>query len=154
MRTLDLDGAHVLIVDDEPDARELLRAMLANTGARISEADTAAEALRIFAEDRPDILLADVAMPVQDGYSLMRSDSRPSRRRRQPGVCSGRLGLRAPRGPAARAEGRLQRSRLQAGASPTICSTHSSASGCRARRAWVRPRPDASNRKSETPKYT
>ncbi len=72
-RTLDLEGTHMLIVDDEPDARELLRVMLADTGARISEADTAAEALRIFAEDRPDIILADVAMPGQDGYSLMRT---------------------------------------------------------------------------------
>jgi signal transduction histidine kinase/CheY-like chemotaxis protein len=72
-RTLDLEGAHILIVDDEPDARDLLRAMLAHTGARISEADSAADALRVFTEDRPDIMLADVAMPLQDGYSLMRT---------------------------------------------------------------------------------
>ena len=71
--TLDLDGTHVLIVDDEPDARELLRAMLSSTNARISEADNAAEALRIYTEDRPDIILADVAMPGQDGYTLMRA---------------------------------------------------------------------------------
>ena len=63
----------MLIVDDEPDARELLRVMLATTGARISEAETAAEALRIYSEDRPDIILADVAMPGQDGYTLMRA---------------------------------------------------------------------------------
>ena len=73
VRALDLEGAHILIVDDERDARDLLRTMLANTGARISEADSANEALRVFAEDRPDIMLADVAMPVQDGYSLMRT---------------------------------------------------------------------------------
>ena len=72
-RAVDLDGLHVLIVDDKPDARELLRAMLDNTGARISEAQTAAEALRICSEDRPDIMLADVAMPGQDGYALMRA---------------------------------------------------------------------------------
>ncbi len=72
-RSLDLAGAHVLIVDDEPDARALLRAMLADTGARISEADSADEALRIFAEDRADILLADVAMTAQDGYALVRA---------------------------------------------------------------------------------
>ena len=67
------DPVRVLIVDDETDARALLRAMLADTGARISEADSADEALRIFAEDRPDILLADVAMPAQDGYALVRA---------------------------------------------------------------------------------
>jgi signal transduction histidine kinase/CheY-like chemotaxis protein len=72
-RTIDLEGAHILIVDDEFDARELLRAMLAGTGARISEAQSATEALRMFASDRPDILLADVAMPGEDGYALMRA---------------------------------------------------------------------------------
>jgi signal transduction histidine kinase/CheY-like chemotaxis protein len=70
---LDVDGAHVLIVDDEADARELLRVMLSNSDARISEAENAAEALRIYSEDRPDIILADVAMPGQDGYSLIRA---------------------------------------------------------------------------------
>ena len=72
-RTLDLDGTHVLVVDDERDARELLRVMLSGSGARISEAETAAEALRIYSEDRPGIILADVAMPRQDGYWLMRA---------------------------------------------------------------------------------
>jgi signal transduction histidine kinase/CheY-like chemotaxis protein len=71
-RALDLESTHVLIVDDEADARELLRLMLADTGARISEAKTASEALRIYSEDRPDIILADVAMPERDGYSLIR----------------------------------------------------------------------------------
>jgi CheY-like chemotaxis protein len=72
-RTLDLEGVHVLIVDDDGDARELLRTMLATTGARISEADSARNTLRLVAEDRPDIILADVAMPGQDGYSMMRA---------------------------------------------------------------------------------
>ncbi len=72
-RTLDLEGAHVLIVDDERDARELVRAMLANTGARISESDSAGEALRLINEDPPDIMLADIAMPGQDGYTFMRA---------------------------------------------------------------------------------
>jgi CheY-like chemotaxis protein len=72
-RSLDLDGAHVLIVDDEPDARGLLRVMLSHTSARISDAQSAAEALRMYSQDRPDIILADVAMPGQDGYALMRA---------------------------------------------------------------------------------
>jgi signal transduction histidine kinase/ActR/RegA family two-component response regulator len=72
-RKLDLEGTHVLIVDDEPDARELLRVMLTSTSARITEAESAAEALRVYSEDRPDIILADVAMPGQDGYALMRA---------------------------------------------------------------------------------
>ena len=72
-RKVDLRGTHVLIVDDEPDARELLRVMLSSSSARITEADSAAEALRVYSEDRPDIILADVAMPGQDGYSLIRA---------------------------------------------------------------------------------
>jgi CheY-like chemotaxis protein/two-component sensor histidine kinase len=71
-RALDLHNVHVLIVDDQADARELLRAMLAGTGARISEAAAAEQALQLIAADRPDILLADVAMPRRDGYSMMR----------------------------------------------------------------------------------
>jgi CheY-like chemotaxis protein len=63
----------VLIVDDEPDARELVRVMLATTGARVSEAESAGEALRVYSADRPDIILADVAMPDQDGYALLRA---------------------------------------------------------------------------------
>jgi signal transduction histidine kinase/CheY-like chemotaxis protein len=72
-RTLDLERTHVLIVDDEPDARELLRVMLSSSSARISEAASAADALRIYSEDRPDIVLADIAMPGQDGYALIRT---------------------------------------------------------------------------------
>jgi len=62
-----------MIVDDERDSRDLLRAMLASTQARVTEAASAQEALRLIARDRPDIILADIAMPNQDGYSLMRA---------------------------------------------------------------------------------
>jgi signal transduction histidine kinase/DNA-binding NarL/FixJ family response regulator len=71
-RTIALIDKHVLIVDDQPDARELLRAMLEPTGARISEAGSADEALKSIADDAPDLLLADVAMPHRDGYALIR----------------------------------------------------------------------------------
>ncbi len=72
-RLPDLEGTHILVVDDHEDARQLLRAMLSDTGARISEADSAARAFKIMIEDRPDIILADVAMPEQDGYTMMRA---------------------------------------------------------------------------------
>ena len=72
-RQVDLEGAHILIVDDEPDARDLLRAMLATTGAHISAAESAGDALRVVELDPPDILLVDLAMPVQDGYAFMRA---------------------------------------------------------------------------------
>ena len=72
-RTPDLKDKHILVVDDDRDGRDLLRAMLASTGARISEAASANEALRIIGESRTDIMLADIAMPGKDGYSLIRT---------------------------------------------------------------------------------
>ncbi len=90
--------------------------MLATTGARISEADSARNALRLFAEDRPDIILADVAMPGQDGYSMMRALRGLPDLRRRAGSRRGDLRLRPPRGQAARVEVGLQRSRRKAGA--------------------------------------
>ena len=72
-RLPELEGTHILVVDDHEEARQLLRAMLAETGVRISEADSAARAFKIMIEDRPDIILADVAMPEQDGYTMMRA---------------------------------------------------------------------------------
>jgi CheY-like chemotaxis protein len=77
-----LNDVHVLIVDDRADARELLRAMLAPTGARLTEASSAEQALKSIAADPPDLLLADVAMPRRDGYSLIREvRHRPDGRR-------------------------------------------------------------------------
>jgi len=70
---LDLSGVQVLIVDDEADARDLLKMMLADTGAQIREASSAAEAIQMVESDPPDILLSDVGMPVRDGYSMMRA---------------------------------------------------------------------------------
>jgi len=69
---VDLDGVNVLIVDDEPDARDLLRTMLAGTGARIAEAGSVEEALRSISSNAPHIVLGDVAMPGRDGYSMIR----------------------------------------------------------------------------------
>ena len=67
-----LAGLRVLIVDNEADARALMRAVLEGCGASVSEADSAAEALRCVQTDRPDVLLSDIAMPTEDGYSLIR----------------------------------------------------------------------------------
>jgi len=81
-RAIFLNDVHVLIVDDRADARELLRAMLTPTGARLSEASSAEQALKLIAADPPDLMLADVAMPRRDGYSLIRElRDRPEGRR-------------------------------------------------------------------------
>jgi signal transduction histidine kinase len=67
-----LAGLRVLIVDNEPDARALMRAVLEGCGAVVDEADSAAVALRALQLHRPDVLLSDIAMPGEDGYGFIR----------------------------------------------------------------------------------
>ena len=68
-----LRGKRVLVVDDDPDAREVLRAMLENAGATVATTASAVETRAIIARMRPDLLIADIGMPGEDGYSLIRS---------------------------------------------------------------------------------
>jgi signal transduction histidine kinase/ActR/RegA family two-component response regulator len=67
-----LDGLHVLIVDDEEDARLLLQTALIQYGADVTIAATAAAAVAAFDARQPDILLSDIGMPFEDGYALIR----------------------------------------------------------------------------------
>ncbi len=66
-----LDGLRILVVDDEADARELIATILANRGGNVRCCVSAAEALQAFEEWNPDVLVSDVGMPVEDGYSLI-----------------------------------------------------------------------------------
>jgi CheY-like chemotaxis protein len=63
----------VLVVDDEPDAREIVRRLLAGHGAEPECASSAREALAAFRKMRPDVIISDIGMPEQDGYDLIRS---------------------------------------------------------------------------------
>ena len=65
-------GVRVLVVDDEPDARALLRRLFEERDAVVSTASSAAEALLVLQAQRPDVLVSDVGMPNEDGYSLIR----------------------------------------------------------------------------------
>jgi signal transduction histidine kinase/ActR/RegA family two-component response regulator len=72
-----LDGLHVLVVDDEADAREMLVKVLEGVGARVTTAASAADALMILGdatkkENDADVLVSDIGMPGQDGYDLIR----------------------------------------------------------------------------------
>jgi signal transduction histidine kinase len=67
-----LEGISVLIVDNEPDARALMRTVLEETGASVAEAETAQMALESIMRSPPDVLLSDIAMPGEDGYALIR----------------------------------------------------------------------------------
>jgi CheY-like chemotaxis protein len=70
--TVSLTGLHVLVVDDEADARELLRRLLGEQGCEVAAASSAAEALALLAKRPCEVLLADIGMPGTDGYDLMR----------------------------------------------------------------------------------
>ena len=67
-----LDGLTVLIVDDEPDTRAMLKAGLARCGAQIVAAASANEAFAAIDGDLPDLLISDIGMPGVDGYELIR----------------------------------------------------------------------------------
>jgi PAS domain S-box-containing protein len=68
---LRLDGVRVLVVDDRQDDRELLALMLSRQGAEVRLAQSAAEALGLLGTWRPDVLVSDIEMPGQDGYSFI-----------------------------------------------------------------------------------
>lgn len=67
-----LTGLSVLVVDDEADARELLRRLLAERGCDVATACSAEEALPLLAAGPCDVLLTDIGMPGTDGYELLR----------------------------------------------------------------------------------
>lgn len=70
--TTRLDGLNILVVDDEPDACEVLGVLLEQCGARVTIANSAAEALLLINERVPDVLVSDIAMPDEDGYQLIK----------------------------------------------------------------------------------
>ncbi|MCA1632752.1 MAG: response regulator [Acidobacteria bacterium] len=67
----ELDGLRVLVVDDEADTCELLQFILEGCGARVKTASSAAAALEAVAEEAFDVLISDIGMPDEDGYSLI-----------------------------------------------------------------------------------
>ncbi len=67
-----LKGVRVLVVDDEPDAREILAEVLRGDGAEVELAGSVAAALARFDEWRPDVLVSDIGMPGEDGHALIR----------------------------------------------------------------------------------
>jgi signal transduction histidine kinase len=69
---LKLEGLRVLVVDDEPDTRAVISAVIATAGAEVRTCASAYEALEALADWKPDVLMSDIGMPGEDGYSLIR----------------------------------------------------------------------------------
>ena len=72
LECLNLAGVKVLVVDDEEDARLLVKRLLEDRQARVRTAGSATEAMELFRAEKPDVLVSDIGMPQEDGYSLIR----------------------------------------------------------------------------------
>jgi len=59
----------ILVVDDQPDNRQIIRDMLAPTDYEITEAENGELALAAIAKQRPDLILMDIQLPIMDGYT-------------------------------------------------------------------------------------
>jgi signal transduction histidine kinase len=71
-RPHDVEGMRVLVIDDEPDARELIKALLESCHVDVTTAASAAEGFELLQSGRPDVVLSDIAMPGEDGLSFIR----------------------------------------------------------------------------------
>src|SRR5689334_15223 len=65
------DGLRVLLVDDEAEAREIISTVITRTGGEVTACKSASEALAMLLEWKPDVILSDIAMPDEDGYSFI-----------------------------------------------------------------------------------
>ena len=67
-----LEGVSVLVVEDDDDARELVATILQRCGAEVRTASSAADGMAAILRQRPDVLISDIEMPHEDGYSFIR----------------------------------------------------------------------------------
>ena len=66
-----IEGMRILLVEDEPNTRDALQRLLGKNGAQVLSVANAADALKSFSESRPDIIISDIGLPEEDGYSLL-----------------------------------------------------------------------------------
>ncbi|MFY7804578.1 MAG: response regulator, partial [Limnoraphis robusta] len=69
---LSLQDVKIMVVEDQADARELIRLILEQQGAQVIEASSSKQALEIIKESIPDVLISDIGMPDEDGYSFLK----------------------------------------------------------------------------------
>ncbi|MBD2414981.1 response regulator [Nostoc calcicola FACHB-389] len=69
---LPLAGLNILVVDDDDDSRFYITTVLEADGASVTAVASAAAALKVLPQLQPDILICDIAMPSEDGYTLIR----------------------------------------------------------------------------------
>jgi CheY-like chemotaxis protein len=66
-----LEGAHILVVDDDPDTLEVECAVLQTQGCTLTCVESVEAAVAAIRKDRPDLVITDCAMPIQDGFDLL-----------------------------------------------------------------------------------
>ncbi len=71
-RSRALEGLRILVCEDDEDARELLVEVLRPTGAHVSVAESVPEAMDRFRDERPEVIVSDIGLPLIDGYTFMR----------------------------------------------------------------------------------
>ena len=91
-----LAGIRILLVEDHSDSREALAELLRRLGADITTAESAREALAAVDREVPDVLISDIAMPGQDGFSLMLSLNQDAAKRPRTMVSIALTGLSDP----------------------------------------------------------
>ena len=92
-----LNGVHVLIVEDDTDSRNVLAVLLQRLGALVEAVASAKEAFDRVSHRRPDVLVSDIGMPDEDGYSLIRRVRQIGRRAKAAGDCADRVCAQAGR---------------------------------------------------------
>jgi CheY-like chemotaxis protein len=68
----ELYGLKILVVDDDVDSRELIEWVLKRVGAEVTSVGSAREALDVLEREKPHIMVSDIAMPEEDGYTLLK----------------------------------------------------------------------------------
>lgn len=81
---METTGPHILIVDDYPDAAELLAFILSRAGYETTRADSAAEAIQLAEAEQFDLVVSDIAMPGMNGYQLVTELRKMPRYRKVP----------------------------------------------------------------------
>lgn len=69
---ISLAGVRVLVIDDEPDARDLVLSVLVDAAAEVITASSADAGLALLKSERPDVIVSDIGMPERDGYDFIR----------------------------------------------------------------------------------
>lgn len=63
--------SRILVIDDDPDVRQLLRRALEHDKHEVLEAENGKEGVRLWRENRPDLVITDILMPEKDGYETL-----------------------------------------------------------------------------------